>query len=346
MSLIYFNLQNNQESVNAIRKSGENLPGKSHPLYDFMLAQYQRGLSIYFVLDKKPDSALLYAQQLMLTSRKIKSPLFEFSAAYLHGASYALQGEKDLAETWFKKAEVLSDSLNSPFGLGRFGVSYIPFLISNHRLNEAKMQAQHLLSIGEKSGNNDLKLMGAGFMRQVYDSVHQTDSAYYYSRMEAITNGEIFNQNNINKIQALAFNEQIRQIDEEAKQKAKEETRKQNIQYALIALGIIIFITLFLLLSRTIIVNESLISFFAILGLLVVFEFLNLLIHPWLALYTHESPVLMLLALVLIASLLIPLHHRLEKWIKEKMIEKNKAIRLAAAKKTIRLLSDEKLEKV
>jgi hypothetical protein len=37
------------------------------------------------------------------------------------------------------------------------------------------------------------------------------------------------------------------------------------------------------------------------------------------------------------------MHLRLEKWIKEKMTEKNKAIRLAAAKKTIRLLSDEKL---
>jgi len=33
-------------------------------------------------------------------------------------------------------------------------------------------------------------------------------------------------------------------------------------------------------------------------------------------------------------------HHRLEHWIKEKMIEKNNAIRLTAAKKTI-----EKLEK-
>jgi hypothetical protein len=71
-----------------------------------------------------------------------------------------------------------------------------------------------------------------------------------------------------------------------------------------------------------------------------VFEFVNLLLHPWVSSITNDSPVLMLLALVLIASLLIPMHHRLEHWIKEKMIEKNKAIRLAAAKKTI-----EKLEK-
>ncbi|HSZ85482.1 MAG TPA: hypothetical protein VK787_05595 [Puia sp.] len=64
------------------------------------------------------------------------------------------------------------------------------------------------------------------------------------------------------------------------------------------------------------------------------------MIHPWLAHLTNESPIFMLLALVLIAALLIPLHHRLEHWIKHKLVEKNKAIRLAAAKKTI-----EKLEK-
>jgi hypothetical protein len=48
----------------------------------------------------------------------------------------------------------------------------------------------------------------------------------------------------------------------------------------------------------------------------------------------------MLLILVGIAALLIPAHHRLEHWIKHKMVEKNKRIRLAAAKRTI-----EKLEK-
>ncbi|MEO5500649.1 MAG: hypothetical protein ABIR31_04325, partial [Ginsengibacter sp.] len=140
------------------------------------------------------------------------------------------------------------------------------------------------------------------------------------------------------KIQSLAFNEQIRNIDEEAKQKAAEEQRQQNIQFALIAFGIITFIVLFLLFSRSIVANERLISFFGILGLLIVFEFVNLLLHPWLSSITHDSPVLMLLALVLIASLLIPMHHRLEHWIKEKMIEKNKEIRLAAAKKTIEQL--------
>ncbi len=66
-----------------------------------------------------------------------------------------------------------------------------------------------------------------------------------------------------------------------------------------------------------------------------IFEFINLLVHPFLERVTHHSPILMLLALVAIASLLIPLHHHVEKWIKEKMTEKNKKVRLDNAKRTI-----------
>ena len=48
----------------------------------------------------------------------------------------------------------------------------------------------------------------------------------------------------------------------------------------------------------------------------------------------------MLLGLVSLAALLIPLHHKLEKWAVNQLVEKNKAARLKAAKRTI-----EELEK-
>jgi hypothetical protein len=63
-------------------------------------------------------------------------------------------------------------------------------------------------------------------------------------------------------------------------------------------------------------------------------------VHPFLERITHHSPVLMLLALVCIAALLVPLHHKVEHWATAKLVQKNKQIRLASAKKTI-----EELEK-
>jgi hypothetical protein len=106
-------------------------------------------------------------------------------------------------------------------------------------------------------------------------------------------------------------------------------------------MGIVTFIILYLLLSRRIITNPKLIEFFGVVALLIAFEFLNLLLHPFLESITHHSPILMLLALVCIASLLVPLHHKIEKWAKIKLVEKNKKIRLASAKKTIEELEKE-----
>ncbi len=138
----------------------------------------------------------------------------------------------------------------------------------------------------------------------------------------------------------MTFENEVRQQELTQEKVKLEEQRKQNIQYALIALGIITFIILFLLLSRSFITNTKLITFFGVVALLMVFEFLNLLLHPFLERVTNHAPVLMLLALVCIAALLVPLHHRVEKWATTKLVEKNKQIRLAAAKRTI-----EELEK-
>jgi tetratricopeptide (TPR) repeat protein len=338
ISLVYFTLQNKEEAVNNLRKGNENLPDTSSPMHLFMLMQYQRGMSEYYMLSHQNDSALYFTQQLSATSLKLNSLSFRYGALYLSGQVYRQTGDKDMAEVYFKKALAMTPSIESSAGRLSFYETYIPFLFDNGNVHESLNQATQLMELGVRDNNNNIKLSAAGFLRQVFDSLHKTDSAYHYAKMKDALNDSIFNQNNINKIQAMEFNEQLRRMEDNAKKAEEALHRKQNIQYALITLGIIIFVTIFLLLSRTIVVNERLISFFAILGLLVVFEFTNLLIHPWLASFTHESPALMLLALVIIASLLIPLHHRLQHWIKEKMIEKNKAIRLAVAKKTIKEL--------
>jgi apolipoprotein N-acyltransferase len=138
----------------------------------------------------------------------------------------------------------------------------------------------------------------------------------------------------------MTFDEDLRQQELAAAKIHEAELRRQNLQYAGIAVGIFTFFILFSLLSHSVIVNIKLISFLGVLGLLMVFEFINLLLHPFLEKVTNHSPILMLLALVVIASLLIPFHHKLEKWIKVRMTEKNKEIKLAAAKKTIEELEN------
>jgi len=215
---------------------------------------------------------------------------------------------------------------------------YIPFLIKNNRMDEAKVQTEKLWMLSGTIQNLNFKLIAANYKKDLFDKLNNTDSAYYYSKVESGLRELIFNQNNQNTIQALAFKEQLRSIEDEAKKTEEAQQRKENIQYALIAIGIIVLLTLYLLLSRSFITNTKLIEFSGVVALLIVFEFLNLLLHPFLERVTHHSPVLMLLALVCIAALLVPLHHKVEHWATKKLVEKNKQIRLATAKKTIEQL--------
>ena len=207
--------------------------------------------------------------------------------------------------------------------------------------DSAELYARKAISVVHNSPFFYMSSEPAQLLSNMYEN-YNCDSTLKYAKIFKTANDSLFNNKANQQIQLMTFDENLRQ-QQLAQEKIKEaDQRHENIQFALIAFAIVTFIILFLLYSRSIVANERWISFFAILGLLIIFEFINLLLHPWLAHVTHESPVLMLLALVIIASLLIPMHHRLEHWIKEKMIEKNKAIRLAAAKKTIEKLGGEK----
>lgn len=337
----YYLLKNYDQFFIFSKRIGENLPDKSSPKYDYMLVQYQRNMGISYMESNQLDSALTYAQIASQTSDRLQLGTFQLQTLHLLGAIYAKKNEMDLATVYFNKALLLNDSIKSEVRKMGFYQRYIPFLIKNNRMEEAKVQAEKMWVLTNKIPNLNYKLIAAGFKKDFFDKLNNTDSAYYYSKVESGLRELVFNQNNQNTIQALAFKEQLRGIEENAKKEEEALQRKENIQYALIALGIITLLIFYLLLSRSFITNTKMIEYFGVIALLIVFEFLNLLLHPFLERVTHHSPVLMLLALVCIAALLVPLHHRVEKWAISRLVEKNKQIRLAAAKKTIEQLEKE-----
>lgn len=151
--------------------------------------------------------------------------------------------------------------------------------------------------------------------------------AVHYFKLTEKLNDSLFNYKKKSEIQALTLNEEERQQEIIQKQKEEAETRKQNIQYALIALGMVTFVILTLIFSKGVIKSARVVKFLGVIALLILFEFINLLLHPFLEKITHHSPILMLLALVSIAFLIVPIHHKLEKWAVEKLIERHKISR-------------------
>jgi hypothetical protein len=290
--------------------------------------------TIYEKMDL-PDSALTYYSRSYEMYHSVKDKYQLSSVLSGLGNVHARMGHPELALPYYRMSIAAAPAGGEDFAKSYYGLAML--FKQSGQTDSAFFYANKALAQSVLWPETHIK--SAMLLSDLYEG-KDNNQAFFYYKKAIQTRDSIYAAGKQLMIKNLSYNEQQRQQEIAAAQLKSRMERKQNLQYAAIAFAIIAFLIIFLLFSRSIIATERMISFFGVLGLLVVFEFINLLIHPWLASLTHESPVLLLLALVAIASLLIPLHHRLEQWIKEKMTEKNRKIRLAAAKKIIEKLEN------
>ena len=171
------------------------------------------------------------------------------------------------------------------------------------------MSSAHAVSFTKEIFNAQLVLSS------IFEARNATDSAFVYHKLATATKDSLFNMENLNKIQALNNQEQFRQLEIIAAKKKAEKERKDNLQMIAITIFIITFLSAVILLSRQK-KKHRLIEYLGIVGLLLLFEFIALFIHPYIAHWTHHTPIYMLIILVGVAAILSPLHHRLTHWIK------------------------------
>lgn len=292
---------------------------------------------VYYAMNKT-DSALIYSQRAYELCISIKYPEFISFICLQLAKVHGKLGNESLAKSYYEMALKEAQHLRSPKYINLVYFNMARYYYSLQQEDTSIYFARQAIESTTNTAFSNMCMRPAKLLADLYEKKN-SDSAYKYVRMYMLANDSLFNAKAIQQTQLLSFENSLRQQELAAEKEEAAEKRWQNIQYALIALGIVCFLMIYLLLSHGFISNTRIIEFLGMIALLLVFEFLNLLLHPFLEKITHHSPILMLLALVCIAGLLIPLHHKLQKWATEKLIEKNVRIRLASAKKTIRKLS-------
>ncbi|MBI5858430.1 MAG: hypothetical protein HZB42_12370 [Sphingobacteriales bacterium] len=308
---------------------------KSDSVGSFPETNFQRNIfyvATYNALDK-PDSALLYIQKAESTKPANPEPALYSVLLRQIARTYELKKDYHRADSCYNSAMDYCKKEKQMAGLALLAINYADFLLSRDSLTKALNIALETFAMARKYGFAERAAQSAGILKKAYNLRRMNDSAYFFSEMQIAYNDSVNNQKKIAEFQSIIFTQQLKEIEEKAKTARQEKQRLYNIQYTLLALGIVAFIFLFVLLARKIIIHVRVLTFLSVAALLIVFEFLNLLLHPFLENITNHSPLLMLLSLVCIAALLIPLHHRLQKWATHILIEKNKQIRLAATNK-------------
>ena len=287
---------------------------------------------------KQYDSAKVYALQANEVASKFNVGNRIGGTLILMGDIYSATGQNKLALEYYRLSIPYSDKAENALDLRGPLLPMARVFEKTGQNDSALLYAKQAWKNVKKNGVIQSNLGVSKFLSSFYKKRGNIDSAFFYLEIANSTNDSLNSKEKINQLQSLFFDEKLRQSEVTAAELKAKEDRKHNLQFAAIAIGLITFIFLFFALSRRIIVKTKFIEFFGVLGLLAIFEFINLFIHPYLAHFTNDSPVLMLLILILIGAMLVPLHHKLEKWMTNIMVEKNKKIRLDAAKKTIELL--------
>lgn len=294
-------------------------------------------ITINYLRSHKPDSALIYAQWAYELSQQHN---YKTYLGYTLGSLGSIQhelGNNGLAVEYYKLAVTDAIEQKSDPLLYNAYNSLAMFYQKQSNTDSLFHYSQKIYSLAQ-TGPIRWMITPSRTFYELYKKQGKSDSALKYHEIYKAAQDSLYGAQKIQRMQAMSIEEDLRQKEIKLEKEKTNDERKRNIQYAAIVIGIITLLVFFLLLSRSIVVNEQLIKYFDVIGLLIVFEFINLVLHPYLGNLTHHSPVLMLLIMVCIAAILVPGHHRLEKWITGRLVEKNKIIRLAAAKKTIESL--------
>ena len=287
-----------------------------------------------YLADEKLDSALIYTQKAYELSMSSGIP-YSLGEIYVQlGHIQAQLKNPALARSYFDMALETGRQIGSPKFINIACTALAELHADAGQPDSAIVCARKAIATVQGTPFATMVMKPAQLLTQFYRQV-AVDSAFKYSEMYRVANDSLYNFKAIQQTQLMTFEEEARQQQLAVVHAEEEEERAHNIQYALIAFGIVAFIVAFLVFSRSYVASPKVISFLCVVAVLIVFEFLNLLLHPIIGSITHHSPIFMLVALVCIAALLIPLHHKLEHWAKKLLVDKNTAIRLAKAKKTV-----------
>ena len=292
-------------------------------------------LSDCYRLMGQPDSALYWAQRSNIVPRPEDDTYAYARSYYMLGAAYAAKGERQLAEVHFARAIEVADSFHVMIPLYGSLVARGQMELEAGDITTAIDDGRRALLVSGEGGNLEGLVGASDLLRRSYKAMGQADSAYRYFELRVLYADSLINATNLNKLQNMAFAQELKEREDA---KIKEEAaigRARNIQFGIIALIVITLGIFLLVFSRTSVVGAKAIKNLSLIALLLFFEFINLLLHPFLDRITNHSPILMLLCMAAIAGLLIPLHHRMEKLITNMLVSKNNRVRLEAARRTI-----------
>ncbi len=293
----------------------------AHSLTDL---QWNVNLNIGDNFDRQnnTDSAYIYFYRSMEFAKQLRNDDFLGTSLIGLGHTFFKAGNYEASLNAYKGSLALLEAANDEDLLCEATLGLAALYQKSGKHDSAIYYARYSYNLAQKDGFLSRQLSAADFLKDAYNN--NTDSAFAYMKQSQALGDSINGKEKIRESQVISINEQLRQNEIAENAILAKEERSQQLQLLFIGIFIPVFFLFTLFLSR-VKVHVRIINFAGILSLLILFEYLTLLLHPQVEKLTHHTPILELLIFVGIASLLIPAHHHLEKWLIEKLTQKKRS---------------------
>lgn len=273
---------------------------------------------------KNQDSSKHYFSEALYIALINKNILAQGTAFLGLANVYSSERNDSTALVNYRRALViLNDGTNNDM-LCETAIGLAKVFQNNAQPDSAFHYAMLASNVANRDGFLSWELDAANYLSHFYKNKKQFDSAFFYMEHAVMLQDSLKGQAKTREAMIISSNEQIRQAEIEEQKQQDKQTRLQQLQILAICLFIPSFFMITLAVSR-IKIHRNIVRFMGVVSLLLIFEFIILLLHPFVEQKVHHNKVFELLILVFISAGLVPLHHRLEKLVLEKLT-KNKNI--------------------
>jgi tetratricopeptide (TPR) repeat protein len=264
------------------------------------------------------DSALVFEMQAYELQHSLNDQDTQPNTLSILGDINDKMGHRALALEYYRLSIFLAIKYNDQSGLADTYTSVAQLYKKSGQLDSAVYYAGHALAAAKTAAYPEGVYNASNLLSQLYQGKNEHLELLYF-KTATTAKDSLFNAEKIKQVQSLSFSEATRQQELAEEKRAEAENRIINLQLIGIAIFIPSFFLLLLVLSKSR-THRRVIEFMGVLSLLLVFEFLTLFIHPFVMHISNHLPIVELVILVSLAAILVPLHHRLTHWLREKLV--------------------------
>ncbi|MBC7626999.1 tetratricopeptide repeat protein [Ferruginibacter sp.] len=323
IGLIYILLSDYEKALNYLYRAHSTVIAAGGAVKKELENGILTNLGETFYKLKNIDSAKHYFSAALKTGIKNESSFYQGVAFLGLGNVLAAEGNDSVAMMNYRNAvPFLNDGTNNDM-LCETALGFANIFQRTTQPDSALRYARLAFDIARHDGFLSRELDAANFLSSFFKRQKKLDSAFVYMEQAVMLQDSLKGQSKTREAMIISTNEQIRQAEIAEQELREKETRLQQLQILAICIFIPIFFILTVAFSR-IRIYKNVVRFMGVVSLLLFFEFLILLLHPLIEELMHHNKILELLMLVLIGAGLVPLHHKLEHIVLEKLTkEKN-----------------------